>query len=229
MGVELGSGKVRWRTPNPRGWKMTHASVVPLSLSGGKWYLYPASGGVVAVDARDGALAWDTTEWKINIATVPSPVILGDGRVFLTGGYNAGSILLRFEVKEGRLEASTVWRIKADVFGATQHAPIWHGNHLYGIRADGQLVCLGADGKVVWASGPEASFGLGPLMLAGGRILALSEKGRLAAVEANPAGYREWASAQVMDAHEAWAPLAMAGGRLLVRDLTRMVCLNLEP
>jgi len=229
MGVELGGGKVRWRTPNPRGWKMTHASVVPMSLGDGKWYLYPASGGLAAVDARDGSLAWETTDWKINIATVPSPVVLGEGRVFLTGGYNAGSLLVQFGRRGGRLEATNVWRIKAEVFGATQHAPIWHGGHLYGIRADGRLVCLGADGKVVWASGPEATFGLGPLMMAGDRVLALGDTGRLVAVDASPEGYRERGVAQVMEAHEAWAPLAMAGGRLLVRDLTRMVCLNLAP
>ena len=208
---------------------MTHASVVPMTFGGGKWYLYPASGGLAVVDARDGSLAWETSEWKINIATVPSPVVLGDGRVFLTGGYNAGSLLLGFEVKEGRLGATNLWRIKADVFGATQHAPIWHGGHLYGIRADGRLVCLGLDGKIVWASGSEASFGLGPLLLVGGQILALGETGRLVAVDASPDGYRERAAAKVMEAHEAWAPLALAGGRLLVRDLTRMVCLNLAP
>jgi len=34
------------------------------------------------------------------------------------------------------------------------------------------------------------------------------------------------AQAQVLKGRESWAPLALAGGRLIVRDLTRMVCLE---
>jgi len=153
-------------------------------------------------------------------------VVVGDGRVFLTGGYNAGSLLLQFGVKDGVLEAAPLWRVKANVFGATQHSPIFHGNHLYGIRADGQFVCLGLDGRVVWASGAEASFGLGPLLMADGLILALSDTGRLAAIEVTPSAYRWVAAAQVIEGHEVWAPLALAGGRLLARDMTRMICLD---
>ncbi|MGE3312476.1 MAG: PQQ-binding-like beta-propeller repeat protein [Limisphaerales bacterium] len=229
MGVELTSGKVLWRTPNPRGWKMTHASVARMEWDGGAWYLYPASGGLVVVDARDGSLAWETTDWKINIAAVPTPVVLDGGRVFLTGGYNAGSLLLQFsKTEDGRIEASPVWRLKASVFGATQHSPVWRGDHLYGVRADGCFVCLGLDGTVAWTSGTEGSFGLGPFLMADGMILALSDSGRLAAIEATPTAYHPHAEAVVIDGHEAWAPLAIAGGRLLARDMTRLVCLDLS-
>lgn len=227
LGLDLETGRERWRTPNPQGWKMTHSSVVPMEVGGVRYLLYCASGGVVAVTAADGVTAWESASWKINIATVPSPVLLGDGRVFLTGGYNAGSLLLEFRVENGVLSAREVFRVKASVFGATQHSPVWHDNHLYGIRADGRLVCLAADGTVVWAGDPAANFGLGPLLVAGGMIYALNDGGRLSLVEATPAGYRPLAEAQVVeDAHECWAPLALAGGRLLVRDLTRLRCLQ---
>lgn len=230
MGVELESGTIRWRTPNPNGWKMTHSSVVPMELAGRPYYLYCASGGVVAVNAADGSVAWESNAWKINIATVPTPVLVEGGRVFLTGGYNAGCLMLEFTGKDGKLEAREVFRARADVFGATQHSPIWYRGHLYGIRADGRFVCLSPEGKVVWASGPEASFGLGPLLMAGGGLIfALNERGRLVLLEAVPEAYRPLAQAEVMDGHECWAPMALAGGRLLVRDLTRMVCLQVGP
>jgi hypothetical protein len=32
----------------------------------------------------------------------------------------------------------------------------------------------------------------------------------------------------IKEADEAWGPLALAGGRLIVRDLTRMICLDLR-
>ena len=34
------------------------------------------------------------------------------------------------------------------------------------------------------------------------------------------------AQSQVLKGRESWAPLALAGGRLIARDLTRMACLD---
>jgi hypothetical protein len=45
---------------------------------------------------------------------------------------------------------------------------------------------------------------------------------------ANPAGFKLLAKAKVLEGHETWAPLAVAGGRLIVRDLQRMVCLDVR-
>jgi hypothetical protein len=42
----------------------------------------------------------------------------------------------------------------------------------------------------------------------------------------NPQKYALLAEAQVLKGRESWAPLALAGGRLIVRDLTRMACLE---
>lgn len=229
MAVELATGKVIWKTPNPQDWKMTHSSVVPMVVGDAKFYLYCASSGVVAVRASDGKVAWETTRWKINIATVPTPVDIGDQRFFFTGGYNAGCLMLKFKSAGGKLDAEEIFRLKADQFGATQHSPIWREGMLYGIRADGRLVGLTPEGKVAWASGPDTNFGLGPLLMTReGLIFAVDDGGTLSLVESNPNAYRPLASARVMEGHECWAPLAMASGRLLVRDLTRMICLQVE-
>lgn len=227
LAVHRSSGDLLWRTPNPHDWKMTHSSVVPFTLGGRRFHLYCASGGVVAVHDGDGSIAWETASWRINIATVPSPVVLDDGHVFLTGGYNAGSLMLAFTLDDDRLTAREVFRLDARTFGATQHTPVWYRGHLYGIRADGRLVCLDRQGTVVWESPPGTRFGLGPLMIADGLILALDDSARLTLADAVPTRYQPLASAALMDGHEAWAPLALAGGHLLARDLTRMVCLQL--
>lgn len=227
MAVELATGKVKWKTPNPHEWKMTHSSVLPVEMAGVKYYLYCGSGGVVAVSAATGEVAWETGSWKINIATVPTPVWVGEGRVFFTGGYAAGCLMLQFGLEEGKLTARELFRKKADVFGATQHTPVFHGGNLYGIRADGRLVCLALDGTVRWASGPEINFGLGPVMVADGMILAMNDSATLSLAEATPEGYRALATASLFEGHEAWAPFALAGSRLLARDMHRMVCLDL--
>ena len=226
MAVDIVSGKIHWRTPNPRDWKMTHSSVTPAEFAGKRMFVYCASGGVLGVSAEDGTILWDTTAWKISIATVPCPLDLGQGRIFLTGGYNAGSMILQLKEEGGRISPEVALRVKAEVFGATQHAPILQGNHLYGVRADGRFVCLGLDGKVVWTSEPGSKFGLGSFIMVNNVIFVLNDGGRLHCIEATPLAFRPLAQAKVLEGPESWAPMAFADGRLLARDLHQMVCLD---
>lgn len=229
LALDLATGKPLWQTPNPHGWKMTHSSVVPMDYEGRRLYVYCANKGVVGVDAKDGALLWETTDWKIAIATVPSPVPLPDGRIFLTGGYGAGSLMLQLEERNGKLAARPAFKLPPEVFGATQHTPILKDGCLYGARADGRFVCLGLDGKGVWTSGSSETFGLGPFLIADDLIFAMNDSGLLRLFEASPDGFQLLGDKQVLQGRESWGPLALAGNRLLARDLTRLVCLQVGP
>jgi outer membrane protein assembly factor BamB len=226
LAVDGQSGTEVWRTPNPHGWKMTHSSVMPMEFEGERMFVYCANSGVVGVSAKDGRILWETKDWKISIATVPSPLILDGGRIFLSGGYNAGSLMLQVKKAGDGFAAQTVFKLDSEVFGATQHTPVLYREHIYGARADGKFVCLGLDGKVVWVSDAGQQFGLGSFILANGGILAMNDSGLLRLIEAAPGKYTLLAQAQVLKGHESWAPLALAGGRLIARDLTRMVCLD---
>jgi outer membrane protein assembly factor BamB len=220
------TGAALWQTPNPHGWKMTHSSVMPMEFDGQRMYVYCANNGVVGVSAKDGAILWETTAWKISIATVPSPLILSDGRIFLSGGYNAGSLMLQLRKEGGRLTPQTLFKLEPEVFGAIQHTPILWDNHIYGVRDPGKFVCLTLEGKPAWTSAAGQQFGLGSFIMANGLFFAMNDGGLLRLIEATPGKYSLLAQAQVLKGRESWAPLALAGGRLIVRDLTRMVCLD---
>lgn len=226
--VDCATGQVAWRTPNPRGWNMTHSSVVPMVLGDRRTYVYCGSGGVAGVDAESGELLWETTAWTIKIATVASPMPLEDGRLFCAGGYAAGSVMLRLKAEGGKFTPEEVFRLKESVFGAAQHTPVVYDGNIYGVRPNGEAACLDLDGKVLWTSGTGQRFGLGPFLIADGLLIALGDNGKLSLMEASPGEFKLLAQAQVLSGHEAWAPMALAGGRLIVRDLTRMVCLDLE-
>jgi outer membrane protein assembly factor BamB len=228
IAVELATGKVLWQTPNPRGWKMTHVSITPMEIAGRKTYVYCGHRGVAGIAADDGSLLWETPEWKISIATVASPVPVPGNRIFLSGGYEAGSMMLEVSEQAGKWQVKPAFRLDADVFGATQQTPVFHAEHLYGVRPNGELVCLDLQGKVLWASGMSHRFGLGPFMLADGKILAMDDNGELTMAAASPDGFRPLAQAKVLEGHDAWGPMALAGGRMIVRDLTRLVCLDLR-
>jgi outer membrane protein assembly factor BamB len=226
--VDLETGKPLWRSPNPHGWKMTHSSVMPMEFGGQRFYVYCGSGGVAGISTKDGALLWETNSWKISIATVPSPLVLDGGTIFLSGGYNAGSLLLQLEEQGGKLVPKTVWKLGPEVFGATQHTPIFHDGRIYGTRPNGQFVCLGLDGKILWASPAVDSFGRSPFLLADGIFFVMNEDGILRLMEDSSAHCQLLAQAQVLKGGEAWGPMALAGGRLLARDFTRLVCLDVS-
>jgi hypothetical protein len=103
-----------------------------------------------------------------------------------------------------------------------------HDGLIFGTRPNGQFVCLGLDGKVVWASPALDSFGRSPFLLADKLFFVMNEDGKLSLMEDSPARYNLLAQAQVLKGGEAWGPLALAGGRLLARDLTHLVCLDVS-
>ncbi|NLE37793.1 MAG: hypothetical protein GX621_07195, partial [Pirellulaceae bacterium] len=104
---------------------------------------------------------------------------------------------------------------------------IYYKNHLFGVREhDKQLVCLDLEGNEVWASGRENKFGLGPYLIADDLIYVLDDSGHLTMAEATPEAYKPLGQASILEGHDAWAPMALASGRLVLRDMTRMACVD---
>jgi len=227
IAVDCATGEVVWQTPNVNNWQMSHSSIVKMDVNGRATYVYAAAGGVVGVDAADGAILWSSSEWRISMATVPTPVIVDANRIFLSGGYNAGSMMLRIVESAGEYAAETLFRLPARIFGADQQTPIFKGEHIYGVVPGGELVCLDLDGNRIWSSGRTNRFGLAPFVMVNDYMFLLNDAGVLTLAEVSPQGFRKLARADVLSGHEAWGPMAVAGGRLIIRDLTRMVCLDI--
>jgi len=230
MAVSVKTGKPLWQTANPRGWGVTHSSILPMDFAGRRMYVYCTTRGVVGVSADDGTILWDSEDWKMHVAFAPAPLVLDEGRIFLSAGYNkTGSLILKLaERKGGRLAAETALRLTPKQFNSEQHTPVLYKDHVFGLRkrGGGQLVCLDLAGKELWNSGRD-KFGLGPYMIADGLIFVMSDVGTLAMAEATTTGYHRLGQAQVFeDGSDAWGPMAMVDGKLIVRDLTRMTCLD---
>jgi outer membrane protein assembly factor BamB len=232
MAVNYETGEVIWESPNPRAWEMTHSSIVPMQFQGRRMYIYYGSGGVAGVAADDGTLLWDRTDWPSQFATSPSPVVLPEGRIFLSSGYgNAiGAQILQLQSAGEQIVAEKIVELHPRQFNSEQHTPILFDGHLYAIRkhGGGPLMCLDLDGEPQWDSGKER-FGHGPYLIADGLIFAMNNSGQLTMAEATPDQYRPLGQFQAIpDAHDAWGPMAMVAGRLIVRDMTRMVCLDVS-
>jgi len=229
IAVDYRTGDVIWESGNPgsKPWEMSYASIAPMEFEGRRLYVYCGTGGVAGVAADDGSLLWHSTRFRNSVAMSPSPVVLDDGRIFLSSGYKVGSMMLQLNVEGDQWTPEILFELTQKQFGSEQQTPVLFDGHLYGVRKDdGKLICLDLDGKELWNSG-EHKFGSAPYMIADGLIYVMDDDGMLTMAEATPKQYQPLARAQVIDdGHHAWGPMAMVAGRLIVRDMTRMVCLD---
>ena len=92
---DLQSGKILWETPNQNNWKMSHSSVINFNLGGEKIYFYCALGGITGV-SQTGEVLFESDVFNHTVVA-PTPVYLGDGKVFLTAGYGSGSMIVQIE------------------------------------------------------------------------------------------------------------------------------------
>ena len=228
MAVNQETGKPVWTTPNDNGWNMTHTSILTWTFGGKKLYVYCASGGIVAVEAATGKVVWQTDEWKVNIAAVATPVPCGVDCILFTGGYNAGSLMLRFKEENGKLTHEKAWRKKARECGSDQQTPIFYQGHIYLVVPNRQMICMTPDGEQKWTSGTNHRFGLGPYLIAGGVIYAMDDHGVLTLAEATPEAFKPLGTWKVLDSDETWGPMVLVEGRLIARGRFDMVCLDVR-
>jgi outer membrane protein assembly factor BamB len=228
--LDKATGKELWRTPNPGQYAMSHSSVMPAVLGGVRQYLYGTLKGPLAVSAKDGKLLWEFGR-KFNVAVAPSPIAVDDERVFMTASYDAGSVMVRVRRSGDVFKAEPVFDMKLNEWNSEVHTPIVHNGHMFAVgkKKRGLFTCLSFDGKEVWTTEGKASFGLGSFLLADGMFFVLDgDTGKLRLIEASTTGYNELAAAQVLAGQEVWSPMALSDGRLVLRDLTKMVCLDVR-
>jgi outer membrane protein assembly factor BamB len=238
VAFDQATGKEVWRSPNPAKDLMSHSSLMPATIAGVKQYVYMTPNKVVGIAAADGQILWNIP-FMTKMAACPSPVAIGDGRIFITSGYEAGSMMIQVQKGASGFTAQKLYGLTSAQFNSEVHTPILYQNHLFavGSKTKGRFSCVGLDGKVVWqspaVSGDAAAtrtFGLGGFMLADGMFFILDgDTGMLRVIEANIKQYKELASAQILGGEEVWGPMALANGRLVIRDNSQMFCLQVGP
>jgi outer membrane protein assembly factor BamB len=230
VALDKAGGKELWRTPNPDGWLLSHSSPMPARLGGVDQYLLSVLEGAFGVAAADGKRLWHFP-FKFNLTVAPSPLVVDSERVYVTGAYDAGGAMFRVKKSGNAFTTERVFVHTPQEWNSEVQTPVQFQQHLFAVgkQKRGLFTCVGLDGKRVWTSEGRASFELGSFILADGMFLILEGKtGMLRLLEANTTQYKELASAQVLTGPDVWAPLALSEGKLVIRDLGRMVCLDLK-
>ena len=234
--LELKTGETVWEMPNDYGLKMSHASVLSTELAGTKQYVYAGIGGIAACDVQGNPL-WTCTQWKPAV-WAPTPLAILDERLFLTAGYGAGSAILAvMKDNEGTFVAEIEQEWKPTQGPASeQQTPILIGDTMFVIqpkdagarRAEFIAADVSSLPEIKSESGKDARFGLGPYLYADGAFWILDDEGVLSVYEYGEAGFRRLASHKILPGNDSWGPIAFAGGLMILRDSTSMVCLDLR-
>jgi outer membrane protein assembly factor BamB len=230
VALDKATGEELWATPNPEGWLLSHASLMPAKLGGVDQYLFSVLQGTVGVSAADGKLLWHFP-FKFNISVSPSPLAIDSERVYVTAPYDSGGAMFRVKRNSDAFTTEPIFGHAANEWNSEVQTPIVFEDHMFAVgkKRRGLFTCLDFDGKQVWTSEGRASFGLGSFLLADGMFFILDGKtGMLRLLEASTKEYKELASARILGGHDVWGPLALSDGKLVMRDFGRMVCIKVK-
>jgi outer membrane protein assembly factor BamB len=220
LALDKTTGKIVWHSADKEAGYST-----PLPVKhGGEWLALFGSGqSYLAVDLHTGKEAWRVrwlTQYGINAA---DPIVNGD-RVFISTGYGKGAALLQVN----GAEPEQLWKSKA--LRTQMNPAVLFDGHLYGVDGDttekASLKCIEfATGKDKWS---QPGFGSGSVIIADGKLIALSGAGELMVAPVSSDGFKPTARAQVLGG-KCWTVPVLANGRILCRNAKGdVVCLDLR-
>ena len=205
-----------------------YATAVPATIDGHRCFVIVGAYDVFGVNPSDGAVLW-RFPWKgYNEINAADAIIVDDSTIFVSSGYNKGCAL--FKVADG--QTSEVWsnrNMRTQLSpGVLLNGDVYGFDGAVGMRGlgNGKLVCLDLQtGEPKWA---QDGLGMGSLMMAGGKLVVLGEGGKLVIADAAPDGYKELASAQILEGR-CWTPPVLANGLIYARNAAGdLVCVDVR-
>ena len=238
VGVDLATGELLWQTPNSIGYKMSHSSVMPMTLGGKRTFVYAGIGGVcgISADPSDvGTLLWHTKQWQPSVIA-PSPLRLSNNQIFLVAGYGTGGALLQVDHNGSTWSTKLLDQYKADKgLSSEQQTPILFNNMIISVMPkDGgglrsRLVCFSPNDlhNPIWTSSGEERFGLGPYLVINQKLFVFKEDGELYVYAIEAKSMKLLKQQRIMEGVDAWGPMAYADGYLVLRDAHTVKCLRI--
>jgi outer membrane protein assembly factor BamB len=163
--------------------------------------------------------------WPSPFRTNSTTPIIHEDTIFVSTGYDIGCGLLR--LTGDKLDKIYANREMRNHFNNS----ILFEGHLYGFDGNSNhgrtihLKCMDyKTGKVLWK---HRGLGCGSLMIVDGKLLLLSEDGRLVVAEAKPEGFKQLAETPILEGR-CWTVPVLLDGRVYARNAAgKLVCVEL--
>jgi outer membrane protein assembly factor BamB len=232
-----GERKVNWQ---PWEKQASYSTPIAATIHGRRHVVCLMRQGLVSLNPTNGEVNfsfWFRSRANDSVNAM-NPVVLDD-LVLISGAYyKVGSVLLR--VKPDGRGVEEVWRgTSVEIHWAT---PILHEGYLYALSGrnepDARFRCVEwKSGKLVWdrdeSWAPHSMeqppvYGRGSIILADGKLIALSEGGLLGLFRLNPRQDEEICRWQVPSLrYPCWAAPVLSRKKLYLRGEQRLLCFDL--
>ncbi|MBR1941252.1 MAG: PQQ-like beta-propeller repeat protein [Bacteroidaceae bacterium] len=257
VAYDKNTGAVKWKTEplGPVGYVSPtlvkidgadHVVMVTASQAGGfpgGPQVEPKKGSVVGMEPLTGKILWRYDEWECHIP-VASPTDAGQNRLLVVGGYERGATLLQVNKDaSGNYQAKELFTTTQ--FGDQTKPAVFYKDHFYAqyrtnAKRDG-MVCMDLNGNLLWKTRRNPDFNRGSIIIVNDLMLATDGAKNLYLIEPDPAGYKQIAKAELLIEQQGddgnqfmasfgvqnWAAMALADGKLLLRDQTHMICVKI--
>ena len=172
-------------------WKSLERKCLVLVAGGRRDLRHPADrcddgSRVVGLAAADGALLWSQPFQVQYDESISTPAVAGD--MVLVTATGRPLTALRISRDGNKCKKQVAWT--NEILSSYLSSMVASGDYVYGMNDGGEFSCLRlSDGKILWTGGNHGYYS-SPIV-AGQRLFALNERGQLAVLSADPAGYQE--------------------------------------
>ncbi len=214
----------------------SHSSPVVEEIAGKRQIIMPLNDLCVGVDPESGQLLWKI-ELDCRIRFCASAAVIEDDRIVLvTEGFAPFVLKVRPE-GQGKFSVEQIHRF--DYHCGGDFRPVETNEHLFmlcqhGYKAKPGLYCVDKETfESNWMEKGDPPFGWGPMLMADGVLLVLSQHGDLVMIEPTGKEYRQIAKAKVIQRARGWntavwAHAGISDGRFVGRAKGVTVCVDLR-
>jgi outer membrane protein assembly factor BamB len=213
-GFDKGTGKELWTVGDE---SINYQSPVVVQVHGQTQVVCAGDHAIFGLDPKTGKELWQLEHAGGDQALNPIPT--GDNRFFIRHARRQGMLVEVLKEGDG-FTAREVWTSR-DIKN-TDSPATYHNGYLFGMSGP-FLTCVDAGtGERMWRT---RETGDGFPMVVNDYLIMMTKQGALHAAKASPAGFEEVASIELFD-HLGWTPPSFAGGRIYVRSLQRIACIE---
>ena len=236
------SGQLRWSAGvHPTG----YCSPMAATLDGVLQVVIFDGDGFAGLDPASGAELWRVvweTQQGINAA---QPLVIDGKSLFVSSGYGVGGARFEIARKDDKWTPVQTWRAERNAMRCKFASPVYHKGYIYGLN-DGIMECIDAktgriakppghkdwkEGELGWKDSRRArrgqAYGHGQILLAGDRIVCMTEYNELVLLDASPEALKERGRLVVLEGAKGWNNFAIVDGIAYVRNETEIAAYNI--
>ncbi|MCH9022645.1 MAG: PQQ-like beta-propeller repeat protein, partial [Planctomycetes bacterium] len=106
VALDKKSGKTVWKSPSVG--KQSYTSPMLLTIAGVKGILFFGSDQISFIDPKNGDMIWNYNGYYCR-NQIASPLVIKGDRIFMTGGYGAGSAMIQINSKNGKYDIEEIF------------------------------------------------------------------------------------------------------------------------